>query len=277
MHSIHRFDSVGAYADHCEKIQASPAWRKAGYDERSQAVSAERTEFTGAETFQQALEFARLGWPAGLAALQHAKAAMPKPTARGRARRFDVAGMFPDAARAAAGDPCSMVIRAGERKGKQVLPLVMPGSTGCFVTAESIANQATAICGLIDALESSGVIRCELWRHLGIDAGDHSQSLALKLKSAEDSLELSRLAGALAPSTYRRLWFRFTESNAAPYWARSTHSDYGSPRPVSADAALFPGNALFLPKASNFDDTPAAAWASVKRWAAENGFPLDPA
>lgn len=279
MHAIHRFETLGAFADHAEKLKASPAWRKARYEQRTQTDSQARTEFTGAESFAQALGFARHGWPAGLVALQTARAAMPRPTARGRARRFDVAGMYADAARAAAGDPCSMVCKApGERKGKTVLPLIMPGSSGCETEAASIANQATAICGLIDALESGGVIRCELFRHFSGAAGIHEQTVIVKLKSAEDALELSRLAGALSPSTYRRLYFRQIEANEAEGWAKNAHKGYGCTRAAEEDTALFPPGALILPLASNLDDgTPAGSWARISRWAADNGMTLETA
>lgn len=279
MHSINRFETLGAFADYSEKLQASPAWRKAKYEQMTQQNDTARTEFTGAESFAQALGFARHGWPAGLASLQTARAAMPRPTARGRARRFDVAGMYADAARAAAGDPCSMVCKApGERKGKTVLPLIMPGSSGCHTTADAIANQATAICGLIDALEAGGVIRCELHRHFSTSSGEHEQTVMIKLKSAEDSLELSRLAGALSPSTYRRLYLRLTEANEAQGWAKSAHSGYGTIRRATADAELFPPGALILPLASNLDDeTPASAWRAVIRWAGENGMNIETA
>lgn len=279
MHKFHKFDTLGQFADHCEKLQASAAWRKARYEQRTQTDNETRTEFTGAESFAQALDFARLGWPAGLANLQTARAAMPRPTARGRARRFDVAGMFPDTARAAAGDPCSMVIRApGERKGKTVLPLVMPGSSGCVTNAASIANQATAICGLIDALEGGGVIRCELFRHFGTTAGFDSQSILIRLKSAEDSLELSRLAGALSPSTYRRLYFRTVEANDCKGWATAAHTAYGHMLNVEEDMKNIPPGALVLPLANNLDDaTPAGSWARILRWAADNGMSLETA
>jgi len=278
MHTIKRFNSLGAFADDCAKIQASPAWRKARYEQRTQTNNHERTNFTGAETFQQALDFARLGWPAGLKALQTAKAAMPKPTARGRARRFDIAGMFPDAARAAAGDPCSMVRKApGERKGKTVLPLIMPGSSGCVTNASSIANQATAICGLIDALEND-VIRCELFRHFSTEtsrSSKHKQTVIIQIKAAEDTLELSRLAGALSPSTYRRLYFRQVEANESDGWAKFTHSGYGFSRDANEDAQLFPPGALILPIANNLDDsTPASSWQAITRWAAEHGLTI---
>ena len=276
MHAIHRFETLGQFADHAEKLKASPAWRKARYEQGTQTDGPGRTEFTGAESFAQALGFARHGWPAGLASLQTARAAMPRPTARGRARRFDVAGMYADAARAAAGDPCSMVCKApGERKGKTVLPLIMPGSSGAYTDASSIANQATAICGLIDALEAGGVIRCELFRHFSSAAGIHAQTVIVKLKSAEDSLELSRLAGALSPSTYRRLYFRQIEANDAEGWAKDARKNYGCIRRATEDTALFPPGALILPLASNLDDaTPADSWRTVTRWAADNGMQI---
>jgi len=279
MHAIHKFETLGAFADHAAALKASAAWRRAKYEQRTQTDSQERTEFTGAESFAQALGFARHGWPAGLAALQTARAAMPRPTARGRARRFDVAGMYADATRAAASDPCSMVCKApGERKGKSVLPLIMPGSSGCVTNAASIANQATAICGLIDALEAGGVIRCELFRHFSTGAGNHSQTVIVKLKSAEDPLELSRLAGALSPSTYRRLYFRQVEANDSDGWAKAARKGYGYLRTATEDTALFPPGALILPLASNLDDgTPADSWRTVTRWAADNGMQIETA
>lgn len=277
MHTIHRFDTLGAFADCAAKLEASPSWRRAGHEERTKRDSAERTEFTGAESFAQALDFARLGWSPGLAAMRTARAAMPRPTARGRARRFDVAGAYADAARAAAGDPASMATKAPEeRKGKTVLCLVMPGSTGAHCKSSAIANQATAICGLIDALEGAGLIRCELWRHLATNGGGHAQTAIIRLKAAEDTLELSRLAGALAPSTYRRLWLRFTEAHEAPGWARATKENYGYPRPVQCDREHLTPGALILPLANNLDDSsPESSWRTITAWAAEHGFPLD--
>lgn len=279
MHTIKRYDSLGAFADASAQLQASPAWRKARYAQRTQTDSPEDTAFTGAESFQQALDFARLGWPAGLASLQTARAAMPRPTARGRARRHDVAGMYADASRAAAGDPCSMVCKApGEQKGKTVLPLIMPGSTGRAVNAGAIANQATAICGLIDALEAGGMIRCELFRHFSSAAGGHEQTAFIRIKSAEDSLELSRLAGALSPSTYRRLYLRHTEANEAAGWAKAAHEGYGRIRYAERDAEHFPAGSLILPLADNVRDAgPGNSWRAICQWAADNGMQIETA
>lgn len=274
--TLHRFESVREFADESEALKPSPAWVKGEWVLESNLESPHHSEFTGADTYAHAVDIARAGWPEGLAAMQAARATMPRANATGAARDYDVAGMYPDAARAAAADPCAMVTpTAGALRGKSVVCLVSLGCVGFRTTAAAVTNQAAAICSLVDALEASESARCEIFRHYGTTDGTNEQHAIIKTKSAEDALDLARIAAALAPSTQRRLWFRFTEANPAPYWAKRTHGNYGSVAKTAAIMDELPAGALILPRPDNtLDMTPESSWAALTHWAANNGLAI---
>lgn len=278
--TLHRFDGMQKFATHVEAAQTSPDWVMNCYEVNTSINSDKQTAFSGAKSLDHALDLARLGWPAGLATMQAARATMPRANATGAARDYDVAGMYPDAARAAAGDPCAMVTpTAGELRGKSVICLVLQGSVSWQVDADSIATQAASICSLVDALEASDSVRVELLVHHGTgDGADQTMHVLTTLKAAEDALDLARLAGALSPSTYRRLFFRMIEAHIAPEWAKNTRSGYGIPRQADTIPNELPASALLVPAPNNrADATPAKSWESLTRWASDNGLSIEAA
>jgi len=274
--TIHRFAGVSEYADRTPRA-ASRDWLKR-YEVKTEIESQSRLSFTGAANMAEALDYARKGWPEGLATMQTARASMPRPNARGAARDYDVAGMYPDAARAAAGDPCSMITPIeGELKGQSIISLVIQCGYNCGIDAASVINQAAAICSLVDALESSGQARIELTGYHGTKcnrggADSHSLHALITLKSAHDSLDLARLAGALHPSGHRRLFFRMIEAHDTEGWATSVHKNYGFSADPSSIADHMPPQSLILPNPNNTTDrTPVTSFAALSEWAAKRG------
>jgi hypothetical protein len=275
--TIHFFKGVSEYADRTPPA-ASRDWIKKKYEAKTELTSPSLLFFTGANDMAEALEYAKRGWPEGLATMQSARASMPRPNARGAAKDYDVAGMYPDAARAAAGDPCSMVTPTeGELKGQSIISLVIQCGYNCDIAAASVINQAAAICSLVDALESSGQARIELTGYHGTrcnrkDADNHALHALITLKSAHDPLDLARLAGALHPSSHRRLFLRLIEAHDENGWATSVHKNYGMNADPKSIADHIPPQSLILPNPNNTTDrTPAESFKALSDWAAEHG------
>lgn len=281
--TIHFFKGISEYADRTPTA-AFRDWIKKKYIVRTEMTNPDRTEFTGAANMAEALDYARKGWPEGLKTMQTARASMPRPNARGAARDYDVAGMYPDAARAAAGDPCSMVTPTeGELKGQSIISLVIQCGYNCHVDAASVIHQAAAICSLVDALEASGSARIELTGYHGTrcnrgDSESHSLHALVTLKAAHDPLDLARLAGALHPSSHRRLFFRMIEAHDTKGWATSVHKNYGMSSNPSSIIDHMPPQSLILPNPNNTTDrTPAASFQALSSWAAEHGLNIQTA
>lgn len=274
--TIHLFKGISEYAD-CTPLSASRDWLKR-YIVKTELTDPSRLSFTGSNDMAEALEYARKGWPDGLKTMQTARASMPRPNARGAARDYDVAGMYPDASRAAAGDPCSMITPTeGELKGQSIISLVIQCGYNCNIDAASVINQAAAICSLVDALEASGQTRIELTGYHGtrcnrIDSKSHSLHALITLKSAHDPLDLARLAGSLHPSSHRRLFFRMIEAHDQAGWATSVNKNYGmSSNPISIIDHM-PPQSLILPNPSNTTDrTPVTSFHALSEWAAHHG------
>jgi hypothetical protein len=275
--TIHLFKGISEYADR-NPLAASRDWIRKKYELKTELTGQNRLEFTGSNNMAEALDYAQKGWPDGLAIMQTARASMPRPNARGAARDYDVAGMYPEAARAAAGDPCSMVTPTeGELKGQSIISLVIQCGYNCNIDADSVINQAAAICSLVDALEASGSARIELTGYHGTkcnrgDADSHALHALVTLKSAHDPLDLARLAGALHPSSHRRLFFRMIEAHDGKGWAASVHKNYGMNACPKSIADHMPPQSLILPEPKNATDrSPAASFSALASWALKHG------
>jgi hypothetical protein len=204
------------------------------------------SSWRGAESHNEALRLAREGSPAhrelmtrGLSAARPFTAKLAKP-----ARRMDVCGEVPHPARAAAGDPASMIRRA--RRDVSVRPvsrwLVHMGAR-VDVEAQQRVNRGAAILALLDTIEASGVrVEVELvMRASGVpEVKGHWETIVM-MKRAEEPLDLDVAAFALVcPAIHR--WLDFGLRNGAS--GQST-SQVGGTRDVERSEALRDGRVYF--------------------------------
>lgn len=126
---------------------------------QSRAESSENTRWTGTRNYEEAYNLALYGWEEGLKMLSDnvkiAEKAIPPITKP--ERRYDIAGYYPNPARAAAGEIFSMVaFDSGDLKRKPIVRLRTHFGAIANVEVTKIMQWGAAICSYINKLEQSG-------------------------------------------------------------------------------------------------------------------------
>jgi hypothetical protein len=230
----------------------------------------DRKDWYGSKDWGEACKMAEHGWPEGRAKIGDALAiASASHAGRALAKRYDVAGDWPDAGRAAAGDPLAMVRRSDAKRGAaRVVRIGWNVTASCRVTgAEFIINRGAAVCALIDYLESNGR-RVELTCLLRAKTGGRPLASAnVTIKRASDPLDVDAVAFACAsPAFFRRFGLALIEQTSVLV--------FGHGHPEAASAAEMAEFNLYLPHqfGSNPEwETPEKARAEMQRLAEAAG------
>jgi hypothetical protein len=213
----------------------------------------EEEEFSGSRNFEQAMDLAVKGWPEGrkniMAALSTAQASMSfTPTLT-----MDVAGAYPIAALAAAGDPCSMVDLAPvEERVRPIVRLVVQRAGSAAYSVNEFTNYGAAVLSYVEGLEAAG-FRCEITVAFVSDLqSDGDQITTVVVKRAEETMEFDRMAFVMThPAFFRRLQFSVMESTEGLASVLNSHG-YGYSRNPKAsefdqDQILVPGVNMVKP------------------------------
>jgi hypothetical protein len=172
-----------------------------------------RVDWSGCETWEDALEYAVKGHPAGRAAIESAavKVTMePEPM-------WDTApvGAFPCIPANAAGVPEDMFAMSDIAPPVQspIVRIAVNMSANCHVDAQDIVNRGVAIVSLIDRIQLSGR-RVEL---IAIKHGNDFRSndkfvWSVTVKRPEEPIDMDRVGLCFAtPIMLRRFFFRVLE------------------------------------------------------------------
>jgi hypothetical protein len=226
-HTIKHYDTLEAALQE-SALDSCPSW---DFKKRSgHKTSAHYSEFTGTSNHAEAVKLARFGWPEGLARMNRNVAAVASLPALSRAPSYtmDVAGAFPLAALAAAGDPaCMFDFAPVSDRVRPIVRLYVNTTASHYYTESEIFNYGSGLVGIIDALESDGY-RVELTTVTSAVAHNNDRCLfTVRIKDAQDSVDLDRMAFCLAhPSFFRRIMFGVMEQNLPEsIW----ESNYGVP------------------------------------------------
>ena len=213
-------------------------------------------EFTGSESWEDALELSRKGWgeirPAVDALVEKMEAKIAPVLQPAFTSYFDVSGGMVDVGRFMDGEPeCMVETRLIEtaRPGK-VISILVNGSFNAGTQGKAIQERGAAIVALVDALEKmqhSTEIDVEISCLEGL-------TTLIRVKNAEDGLDIDALMFAIAhPSALRRIYFAYLEGHKTfGYLADST---YGASSPLKMRAEV--GAAIALDSVLNMD---AAEW-----------------
>jgi hypothetical protein len=211
-----------------------------------------------APTIQTTAALLTQGWREGRELMQPAMAdaalhLTPKSIAT---QSYDVGGYYPCPARAAAGDPLSMVNFGQDMiRTKPVVRLFADQSVSCLIDQNQIINRGAAILSHIDNLEAQG-FRVELtlgWRFCtepSMVIGAHTMHVDCIVKNAEDVLNLDWLAFMLAhPGIMRRFMIRHMDvtPELLPFGNHMVHG-----YPSIAEQRTFEGG-VYLPGANTKD------------------------
>lgn len=140
---------------------------------------------------------------------------------------YDVVGFQASVPRYLQGIPTSMVNKKRVPVKQRVITLNKDISYNCGITTEQIIQASVQTLQLIKKIEAQG-IRVNLNLVWGVTAGDTKEVAKIRLKSANERLNISKLAFPLVhPSMLRRLCFRYLE--VAPTVTKSYTWGYGAP------------------------------------------------
>ena len=173
-------------------------------------------EFSETRNFEEAVDLAQKGWPEGRDKILSAVASAQTSMTFTPALTMDVAGAYPIAALAAAGDPCSMVDLAPiEDRVRPVVRLVVQRGASAVYEASEFTNYGAAVLSYVEGLEAAGfrceitVVFCSEYKY-----GTKGQQVTTFVaKRAEESMEYDRMAFVLThPAMFRRICFSVFES-----------------------------------------------------------------
>ena len=174
-------------------------------------------DFYGDTDFPSAMRKARYGWKEGREHMNDAARDITENYVQAPHNAFDldVAGAYPVAALAAAGDPACMVTPVPElTKPQKIVRILVNASYSHTINENEVNNWGGAIVSWVDAIEARQS-RVELWITYPSNASPRFDPF-IKLKRPDDPMEIDRLAFWLAhPSSLRRVMFALMEKHEA--------------------------------------------------------------
>jgi hypothetical protein len=225
------FESLGDFL----KTSQQPSLSSAN---SSKSEGREGEEFTGVRTFADAIQMAERGWPEGRKKLMTAMAAAQSTPSFTPSIVMDVAGAYPIAALAAAGDPCSMVDLAPvEDRVRPIVRLLIQRAGSSAYSTNEFMSYGAAIMSYVEGLEGAGW-RCEITICFASNLQDDGENFVTALvKRAEEPIELDRMAFVMVhPAFFRRICFAVYEAIEGLSHVLNKHG-YGYSRNPRADEA----------------------------------------
>lgn len=140
------------------------------------------------------------------------------------------------------GVPNNMVTKKIVPMKRKVITLNKSIDYSAGVSADDIMDESIKAMQIVKKLEAQGY-RCNLNIVLGTSAGSKQFIIKVRIKSANEKLNISKQAFPLVhPSTLRRLFFRFIE--AYPNITNSFIGGYGRPATSTEMRKIFKGEYL---------------------------------
>ena len=250
------FNSMLEYIEAASKPAVKTGWLSS---------EKEDSNWTGSRDMDHALELARDGWPEGLEMIQKALDEINAEPHVEPAPIFDVTGEAFNLDAVLQGQPENMFFFMDQETNKpRVISMAFNFTTGARTSASDIMKRGAAIASAVNDIEAAG-IRVELFAYKKSRRGHYKTIGMIKIKDADQPLELERLCFAAAhPAMLRRLWFRIAEQYSDKEFAKRFGSTYGTPADlnVKEPAELGLENCINIQHA---DSTPEQVKATVKR------------
>lgn len=185
--------------------------------------------FTQTHSYEEATKLFKDGWSSMAQDLTKKLKVIQNQVVDAQVQKilYDVVGFQASVPRYLQGIPTSMVNKKRVPVKQRVITLNKDISYNCGITTEQIIQASVQTLQLIKKIEAQG-IRVNLNLVWGVTAGDTKEVAKIRLKSANERLNISKLAFPLVhPSMLRRLCFRYLE--VAPTVTKSYTWGYGAP------------------------------------------------
>lgn len=231
--------------------------------------------FMGVETYEEAVDLGRKGWPEGVKqALAIAEPIQEKlySVVQVASIRYDVTGELLDVGRFASGEPehwGNWEHTLQEGKGTKYVHVVMNGTASAGVDASVLIARGAVTAALINLLELAGC-RVQVTLAYNVQQSGTERSVfqvTVALKQYEEPLDLDRLTYALAhPSAFRCHMFSLMECQSPELREKMgvPHGGYGRQGDVSKEEQ----GDIYLPKMS-YDEDQWSNQETATKWTME--------
>lgn len=219
-------------------------------------------QWDGAETFEEAIDYAENGWPKGREKMAEGLRCASTISVY-QSQQMDVAGAYPIIPIALAGDPCSMMdLGAQTIASRPIVRLRVDMAAPYTISGDAIINNGVAILSMVDAMEVAGYsveisLTCSA-RGKGKPTDHVDYTWSTVFKRAGEPMDVDRCAFALVnPAVMRRMYLALMDSHRALRQA-GFGAEYGWPcraKPRDDD--------ILLPPVDNYCDTVDAATARI--------------
>ena len=186
-------------------------------------------EFTGTDSYEQAVEMFKNGWQSKAEELTKKLKVIQNQVIDAQVQKvlFDVVGFQASVPRYLQGIPTNMVNKKLVPIKQKIVTINKDISYNCGITTEQIVEASIQTLQLVKKIEAQG-IRVNLNLIWGVKASGSNEVVKIRLKSANERVNISKLAFPLVhPSMLRRLCFRYLE--VAPTITHGYLYGYGSP------------------------------------------------
>lgn len=205
---IHEFNSLHDFNNYIMNTPINNIFK----NESLASISGNK-KFTGTDSFNEAMDLFKNGWSTMAEEIELKLKAtknqiQPKTTRRSY---FDVTGFQASVPRYLQGIPTNMVNQKSVVQKQKVITFNKDISYSAFTSKEEIIDSSIKALQIIKQVEAQG-IRCNLNLIWGVYAHTEMNVMKIKLKSANERMNISKLAFPLVhPSMLRRLLFRYEE------------------------------------------------------------------
>ena len=185
--------------------------------------------FTQTQSYEEATKLLKDGWSSMAQEITKKLNVIKNQVVNEHVQKilYDVVGFQASVPRYLQGIPTSMVNKKLVPVKQKVITLDKDISYNASIKTEQIIEASVQTLQLIKKIEAQG-IRVNLNLVWGVAAGDTKEVAKVRLKSANERLNISKLSFPLVhPSMLRRLCFRYLE--VAPTVTKSYTWGYGSP------------------------------------------------
>lgn len=209
---IVEYNSIQEFVDYCMNTPNNDTFKNE-FDRMSEQTGRERERFSGTKSLDEALDLMRNGWSEGSEKLSHIFKEKVKATEIGKVRKnvIGVQGYQPVVPLYLANQPENMISSVMKPMKQKIVTLDKDISYSCYVTNEEIMEHSARALRIIHSFESSGY-RCNLNVVLGTSSGYNTYYVKVKVKSANERFNISKMTFPLAhTSMLRRLYFKWLE------------------------------------------------------------------
>ena len=221
---IREFDSLNEFESYITNTPLNDTFRWQKLSSTNGSYS-----FTQTQSYEEATKLLKDGWSSMAQEITKKLNVIKNQVVNEHVQKilYDVVGFQASVPRYLQGIPTSMVNKKLVPVKQKVITLNKDISYNCGIKTEQIIEASVQTLQLIKKIEAQG-IRVNLNLVWGVAAGDTKEVAKVRLKSANERLNISKLSFPLVhPSMLRRLCFRYLE--VAPTVTKQYTWGYGAP------------------------------------------------